>query len=62
MLLDLEGLGDTERKDKNAETQMLIYAFLLSKVFMYNVKGNFDSDIIETLQYPLPIFHMASNI
>ena len=62
MLLDLEGLGDRQRKDKTAETQMLVYALLLSKVFIYNVKGNLDSDILENLQYPLLKLHVTNSI
>uniref|UniRef100_A0A8B9BKP1 GB1/RHD3-type G domain-containing protein n=1 Tax=Anser brachyrhynchus TaxID=132585 RepID=A0A8B9BKP1_9AVES len=49
VLLDTEGLGDTEKND----TWIFVLAVLLSSTLIYNSKGTIDQQALDNLQYPL---------
>ncbi|XP_038623250.1 guanylate-binding protein 1-like [Tachyglossus aculeatus] len=51
VLLDTEGLGDTEKGDARHDSWIFSLAILLSSIFVYNSKGVIDQYALEKLQY-----------
>ncbi|KAG7458965.1 hypothetical protein MATL_G00226230 [Megalops atlanticus] len=51
VLLDTEGLGDTERGDETYDTWICVLAILLSSTLVYNSMGTIDNDAVMKLQF-----------
>uniref|UniRef100_A0A8B9BL75 GB1/RHD3-type G domain-containing protein n=1 Tax=Anser brachyrhynchus TaxID=132585 RepID=A0A8B9BL75_9AVES len=55
VLLDTEGLGDTEKGDTKNDTWIFVLAVLLSSTLIYNSKGTIDQQALDNLQYVLKL-------
>jgi hypothetical protein len=49
ILVDTEGLGDTE-KDTNNDVRIFMFAMLISSQLIYNCKGVIDSNMMDQLK------------
>ncbi|KAL8219635.1 UNVERIFIED_CONTAM: Guanylate-binding protein 3 [Gekko kuhli] len=52
VLLDTEGLGDTEKADTQNDSWIFALAVLLSSTLVYNSLGTIDQQAMNQLQYP----------
>ncbi|XP_035170178.1 guanylate-binding protein 1-like [Oxyura jamaicensis] len=55
VLLDTEGLGDTEKGDTKNDTWIFVLAVLLSSTLIYNSKGTIDQQAMDNLHYVLKL-------
>ncbi|XP_032060882.1 guanylate-binding protein 1-like [Aythya fuligula] len=55
VLLDTEGLGDTEKGDTENDTWIFVLAVLLSSTLIYNSKGTIDQQAMDNLHYVLKL-------
>ncbi|XP_071583295.1 guanylate-binding protein 1-like isoform X2 [Heliangelus exortis] len=55
VLLDTEGLGDTEKGDTRNDTWIFVLTLLLSSTLMYNSRGTIDQQALDQLHYVLTL-------